>query len=246
MPDRTSSGAESTVPVVSVAAGDFVFRAGDAADSFFIISTGRIELLRRGEKRGRLALLEPGELCGEDSAFEGQVRAYDARAVSSATLLRVTASVFMDLVRVRPELAGAVISSTAAQLLQARAACLEMALPSGRAAGPAPHGGSGARFVHTESGLQFPLPNASEAVVGRADKKFKPDIELSSVDGQRSLSRRHAVIKRAGQGYQLVEEPRVANGTFVNGTRLRPGVAVPIKEGDEVSFGLIATVFRTA
>ena len=73
MPDRGSNGNEATIPVVSVAGGDFVFRTGDAADSFFIISTGQIELLRRGETHGRLALLAAGELCGEDSAFEGQV-----------------------------------------------------------------------------------------------------------------------------------------------------------------------------
>jgi len=66
-----------------------------------------------------------------------------------------------------------------------------------------------------------------------------------SVDVHRSLSRRHALIKRAKTGDQLIEQPRVANGTSVNGVRLNPGVAVPITEGDEISFGLITTVFRT-
>lgn len=243
MPDRDASGNEAAVPVVPVAAGDYVFRAGDAADSFFIISTGQVELLRRGETHGRLALLTAGDLCGEDSAFEGQVRAYDARAVTTSTLLQVNAVLFLDLVRVRPELAGAVISWTAARLLQARAACLAMALPAGPT--KTSDGRATARLVHVESGLQFPLPDASDVVVGRADPKFQPDVELSPVDAHRSLSRRHAVIKRTENGYQLVEQPRVANGTFLNGTRLRTGVAVPLEEGDEVSFGLITTVFRT-
>src|SRR5438445_6414470 len=109
MPDRASSGNEATIPVVSVSAGGFVFRTGDVADSFFIVSTGQIELLRRGQTHGRLALLATGDLCGEDSAFAGQVRAYDARAVTSATLLHVKSAIFLDLIRVRPELAGAVI-----------------------------------------------------------------------------------------------------------------------------------------
>jgi CRP-like cAMP-binding protein len=175
------------------------------------------------------------------------VRAFDARAVTSATLLRVTAALFVDLIRVRPELASAVISWTAARLLQARAACLEMALPSKRPPAGAERLAPVARFVHVESGTQFPLPPAADAVVGRADPRtrFQPEVELSAVDAHRSLSRRHAVIKRAGDGYEVVEEPRVRNGTFVNGTRLTPGIAVPLKEGDEVSFGLITTVFRT-
>jgi CRP-like cAMP-binding protein len=247
MADRTSMRNEKSVPVVSVPAGDFVFRTGDTADSFFVISAGQVELLRRGETHGRLALLTTGDLCGEDSAFEGQVRAYDARAVTSATLLRVNSDTFHDLIRARPEVASAVISWTALRLLQARAACLAMALPPSRSSAKAGNGTVAARFVHVESGSQFRLPAGSHAVVGRADPltKFKPDIELSSVDAHRSLSRRHAVVTVAGNGYQLVEEPRVANGTFINGKRLSPGVAVSIKEGDEVSFGLIRTVFRT-
>jgi len=243
MPDPASTGDDAAVPVVSVPAGDFVFRTGDPADAFFIISTGQIELLRRGETHGRLALLANGDLCGEDSAFEGQVRACDARAVTAATLLRVTADLFLDLVRVRPELAGAVIGWTAGRLLRARAAGLTLALPF--APPPGGDGASRARLVHVETGQQFPLPEAADVVVGRADPKFRPDLVLSSVDSHRSLSRRHAIIKRTGHGYEIVEQPRVANGTFLNGARLSAGVAAPISEGDEVSFGLITTVFRT-
>jgi hypothetical protein len=244
MANLASSGHEATVPIVSVPAGGFVFRAGDAADALFIISKGHVELFRRGETYGRLALLGPGDLCGEDAVFEGRVRAYDARAVNSATLFRVTADVFLDLVRVRPELAGAVIGATAARLLRARAACLALARPTEHQTAGDGRGTRGA-LVHVESGMLFPRPDAAEVIVGRADPKFKPDIDLSSVDIHRALSRRHAVIKRTANGDHLIEQPRVANGTFVNGVRVSPGVAVPITDGDEISFGLITTVFRT-
>jgi pSer/pThr/pTyr-binding forkhead associated (FHA) protein len=36
----------------------------------------------------------------------------------------------------------------------------------------------------------------------------------------------------------------VRNGTFVNGKRLKAGVPVKLKEGDEIAFGLIKTVLR--
>jgi CRP-like cAMP-binding protein len=236
MPNPAPGAHEKTVPILSVAAGSYVFHAGDTADAFFIISTGHIELLRRGETHGRLALLAPGDLCGEDAVFEGQVRAYDARAVNTATLLRVTSDAFLDLVRVRPELAGAVVAATAARLLRTRGASLALARSIGA---------SHRALVHVETGVLFPLPDDGEVMVGRADPKFKPDIELSSVDVHRSLSRRHAVIRRTANGDQLVEQPRVANGTFLNGVRLTPGVVVPITDGDEISFGLLTTVFRT-
>jgi len=242
MPDPASNEHEATTPIVSVPAGGFVFRAGDPADAFFLISTGHVELLRRNETHGRLALLAPGDLCGEDAVFEGgRVRAYDARAVHASTLFRVTADTFLHLVQARPELAGAVIGALATRLLRARAASLALARPTGHAARVATRGA----LVHAESGLMFPLPDTEQVMVGRADPKFTPDIELSSVDTHRSLSRRHAAIMRGVNGDSLVEQPRVANGTFVNGVRLSPGVAVPITEGDEISFGLITTVFRT-
>jgi CRP-like cAMP-binding protein len=244
MPDPESNAQAETIAVVSVPSEEFVFRAGDPATSFFIVSTGQVELLRRGEARGRLALLTAGDLCGEDGAFGGQVHSCDARAVGAATLLSIKTPLFAELVRLRPELAAAVIGRTATRLFQARLAGLAMALPSGR---PRPGGGAAqpARFVHVESGQQFPLPDGPEIVVGRADRKFTPGIEFSSVDTHRSLSRSHATISRAGDDYQITEQPHVPNGTFVNGVRLSPGVPAAIKDGDEVSFGLIATVFRT-
>lgn len=231
--------------MVTVPEGGYVFRAGDAADSFFIVSSGQVELLRRGETHRRLALLGAGDLCGEDSAFEGEVRSCDARAATPATLLRVSTAAFPELVRLRPELASVMISRTAMRLLQARAAALAIALPPA-GAGAAP-GSAPPRFVHLESGSQFPLSSSADTVVGRADPRAKtqPDVELTPVDTHRSLSRRHAVVRRAGGLFEVAEEPRVANGTFVNGTRLKAGVATAIRDGDEVSFGLVRTVFRT-
>jgi len=239
MAERAPTSADANLPVVSVSEGEYVFRAGDAAGSFFVITVGKVELLRRGETYGRLALLDAGEVCGEDSAFEGQVRSYDARALTSATLIEVNDRTFVDVVRLRPELAGVIISRTGARLLRARAAALAIALPAGRTAD--------ARFVHVESGLQFALPAEDAVLVGRADPRSKltPGVELSSVDEHRSLSRRHATVTREGGGYRIAEERQVANGTFVNGSRLAAGAPVPLKDGDEVSFGLIRTIFRT-
>lgn len=244
MPDPQPTGADGAIPLLPVATGEYIYRAGEVGDAFFIVSTGQIELLKRGETFRRLALLGPGDVFGEESAFDGQARACDARAAGSATVLKVTAPVFLELVRARPDVATAMIRSTAGRLMQTRSAALALAMPpvpQGRAAAPAV-----ARFIHVESGSHFMVPNQLETVIGRADPrtKFQPDVELSSVDSHRSLSRRHAVIKRVESGFQLMESPKVANGTFHNGVRLTAAVPVPLHDGDEVSFGLIRTVFR--
>ena len=73
-----------------------------------------------------------------------------------------------------------------------------------------------------------------------------PDIDLTPVDAKRSISRRHARIRREdGGGYSVVEDVGTMNGTFVNGVRLSAGRGVPVRPGDTVVFGTIQCGFET-
>jgi len=74
--------------------------------------------------------------------------------------------------------------------------------------------------VHA-SGDEFPLPASGEAVVGRADpvKGYQPDVVLSSLDAQRSLSRRHARIVREGDEFFLVDLPGYGYARVPTATR---------------------------
>ena len=260
MSDGASAPADGSVPLVTVNEGDYVFCTGDTAGTLFVIQHGSVELLKPGAGRERLALLGPGDLLGEDSAFEDATRSCDARAVSATTLLPVAADTFTALVSAHPEVGQRIIASLGRRLFEARLA--GVAEPRGEAPGlgarpPAvpPDASAPAtaarvvspRLVHPESGAEFAVPAQAEVVVGRADPRtrFQPDVELSSVDTQRSLSRRHARILRQDDRFHVIEEARVAKGTFVNGQRLTSGVPIPIAHGDEVCFGLIRTLFRT-
>jgi pSer/pThr/pTyr-binding forkhead associated (FHA) protein len=42
-----------------------------------------------------------------------------------------------------------------------------------------------------------------------------------------------------------MEEIGVLNGTFVNGSRIATGTPVPVSDGDELSFGLVALTLET-
>ena len=66
------------------------------------------------------------------------------------------------------------------------------------------------------------------AVVGRKDAT----IQLTD----RSVSRRHAMIRLGPDGRFLVEDASSANGTFINGRAIR-GTSEPIASGDELGFG---------
>ena len=69
-------------------------------------------------------------------------------------------------------------------------------------------------------------------------------IDPAKVDLKRSVSRRHARLLRADDGFVLTEEVGALNGTFVNGAKLDTGRPQPLQDGDRVSFGTVKLVFR--
>ena len=84
-------------------------------------------------------------------------------------------------------------------------------------------------------------PNMDEFLVGRPDPVTgtQPEVNLGPFDINRTLSRRHAKIVRDGGLYSVREEVGTTNGTFVNGERIKTGLAVPLKPRDRVRFGSI-------
>ena len=58
------------------------------------------------------------------------------------------------------------------------------------------------------------------------------------------MSRRHARILCEHGLYFLLEEPDVANGTFVRGERVLPGEPRELKHGDRVGFGMVVLFFE--
>ncbi len=98
-------------------------------------------------------------------------------------------------------------------------------------------------------GQDFGYPvRESETLVGRFDPvtQLKPDIDLTDLDLKRSVSRQHARILKSDSGYEVIEEVGALNGTFINGTRLISGQSHPINDGDEILFGSVSVIFKTA
>lgn len=225
--------------VVERRAGDVLFQPGDAADCAYVVVAGELELTAGAASVARLG---PGDTCGLLALLEGTPQALGARALTDARLLRLEAA---DVGRVTAE------PGLAAQLLRAVARQLEATLrpapePAQRPApepSAVPERGLRPRLVTEEGGLEFPLPAEGTLLVGRGDPRsgHKPDVDLSLVDTRRSLSRRHARLTRRGEAWLVREEPRAANGTFVNGERLAPGQERELRNGDELLFGSVRT-----
>jgi pSer/pThr/pTyr-binding forkhead associated (FHA) protein len=85
------------------------------------------------------------------------------------------------------------------------------------------------------------------ALVGRASAAdgVSPEVDLSDVDPNRLVSRRHAFITRRRGGF-VVEDLESVNGTYLNGIqRLQPHAQTLLRDGDQVSFGEIRAIFWT-
>jgi CRP-like cAMP-binding protein len=83
---------------VSVPAGAYFFRENDAAQSVFVLETGRVAVLKQWNGREHLlAHLAEGDCFGEMALMDLFPRSASVRAVASCTALELRASAFHDL-----------------------------------------------------------------------------------------------------------------------------------------------------
>lgn len=236
---------------VRVAANEFVFHEGDSGNVMFIVQEGEVEILRdMGGQTRRLALLEEGDFFGEMALLENLPRSASARAVTDCVLLRIDESTFDQMIHANPEIPVRMLRKLSRRLREQGAAHVDAPLPQGSDQPPTEPINRMptilARLIHESTGKEFPLPAAGEICVGRFDATtgFQPEVDLKAVDDRRSTSRRHARISFRDGRFFLREEMGTANGTFVGGQRLRPGVEVELRDGDEVRFGFVHMTFR--
>jgi CRP-like cAMP-binding protein len=248
---KTTSGRSAGHQVIEHAAGEDVFREGDLGTEMFIVHAGKVEIVKsiEGEEK-QLAVLERGDFFGEMSLLEEMPRAATARALTDVKLLQINGSTFDQMLRANPEIAVRMMRKLSRRLRQtddmlertisgshetaAAAAGIPMSDVPGGVAGPE-------TLRHEKSGIEFHLAAGTETTIGRRDPVtgIYPDVDLTPVDGQRSVSRRHAKIYRRGDRLYLSEDIGTMNGTFVNGERLESGVPAEVRDGDAVRVGLV-------
>jgi hypothetical protein len=125
----------------------------------------------------------------------------------------------------------------------------ETALPAAAGAGPngdlaVPEGAHGLLIL--DGGKRsFPI-STGPAIIGRYDPVTgsRPEVDLTHVDINRSVSRRHARVDLKDGCCYLTEEVGALNGTLVNGKRLVPGKPHALATGDRIALGMVALVFK--
>lgn len=86
--------------------GEIIVRQGESGDCMFAIQDGRLEVIKTG-KRGdvQVAVLGKGDIFGEMSIFEKEVRSATVKALGRARVLTVDKRTFLRRVQEDPTLA---------------------------------------------------------------------------------------------------------------------------------------------
>ncbi len=244
--------------MVRYRAGESVFAEGEPGSTMFVVHSGRIALHRTasGQKQP-LGVLEKGDFFGEMSILEGLPRTSSAEALDDAELIEINSMIFDKMIRGNIEIAVRMLRKLSIRLREAEARLSGQQASGGRSTGakaapppvrPAsPERPRGARLESREHERFYPLADG-ETLIGRYDPvtELKPDVDLTELDLRRSVSRRHARILRSKEGFFVVVEVGALQGTQINGAQLDPGVPHPLADGDQLSLGNVAMVFRSS
>jgi pSer/pThr/pTyr-binding forkhead associated (FHA) protein len=235
-------------------AGAVILEEGARDQVMFVIEGGSVEIFRTdGGVVRTIRILGAGDFFGEMGLLDDQPRTASARAATDCTLLGLDAAGLDALLRAHPEVAVRMLRTMAGRLREAgaegRAPAAKKGARSAEKQKPAPTPAAAPAApgaLVTPEGGEIALPAKDEITLGRPDQVsgFRPDIDLGPLDTQRMTSRRHAKLVREGGGLFVLEEVGTANGTFVNGTRILPGVKTRVAGGDTLRFGGISLVYR--
>ncbi len=243
-------------------AGEKIVAAGERGGCLFVLQDGQVRLTRPhpgagpGDEGFEVALLGKGDVFGEEVLLGDEEPTYrcDAEAVTDCLVVELGPATLERMVRGNPEMAIRILRKLSSRIdrLAERLAGAEASAsspaedaPTSRLARPEPRRAPLARLVSRDGGVEFPLAG-TDLLVGRYDPvtEIQPEVDLGTLDTQRSVSRRHARLVRRGQTWYLREEKGALNGTFVNGNRIPPGTEKPLADGDVVSFGMVRLVFH--
>ena len=236
-----------------------IFTEGDLGTTMFIVQSGKVRLFRLTDGQTRiLGVMEKGDFFGEMSILEGLPRMSSAEALEDSELIEINSMTFDKMIKGNIEIAIRMLRKLSVRLREAerrieeidvsgdaRAAAKLRPVPQVRSTAASPD--SGIRLVvEGDEDTGFAL-GPGETMIGRFDPvtEMKPDVDLTQLDLKRSVSRRHGRIFPTDDGYAITEEVGALNGTFVNGDKLVTGKPHPIRDGDQVSFGMVKLVFRT-
>ncbi len=124
-PSDTLEAILATAERRSFRRGHVLFIEDDAADELFLVESGRIAIANRSAdgRESVVALMEPGDLFGEMSLFDGLGRSADARALEGSSVHAIAYTPIREALEQSPEVLWGVV-----RLLASRVRSMDAAL----------------------------------------------------------------------------------------------------------------------
>ncbi len=114
---------------VHVPAGEWIVREGEAADSMFIIRSGRVEVIDEGPPEVLIRTLRRGDVLGELALLRQSTRSASVRARRDTDLLELSRAAFEALIQHAPSFALGLTRVMGAQLAASHSPALAAAPP---------------------------------------------------------------------------------------------------------------------
>jgi NTE family protein len=127
--DELLARLDAQVSDIAVRAGDWIIRAGEPADSMFIVRSGRLEVVDEGPPERLIRVLRRGDVLGELALLREGSRSASVRARRDAELLELGRGPFEDLVQEAPSFALGLTRALGAQLAASRTPVAVATLP---------------------------------------------------------------------------------------------------------------------
>jgi hypothetical protein len=89
-------------------------------------------------------------------------------------------------------------------------------------------------FLESKGGMRFRL--RENTIIGRLTPDVHVDIDLTSADLNKVVSRRHAAITHVSAHF-VIKDLGSHNGTYVNDIQVRQAQSIVLHPGDEICFG---------
>jgi predicted acylesterase/phospholipase RssA/CRP-like cAMP-binding protein len=105
---------------LDVRAGEWIMREGEAADSLFIVRSGRVEVIDEGPPEALIRILRRGDVMGELALLREGTRSASVRARRDAELLQLGRAAFEALIQEAPSFALGLTRAMGAQLAASR------------------------------------------------------------------------------------------------------------------------------
>jgi pSer/pThr/pTyr-binding forkhead associated (FHA) protein len=93
------------------------------------------------------------------------------------------------------------------------------------------------RLIHVQTTTLIEIPlQLTRIRLGKPNTNWLPDIDLSTFPNSDIVSRSHLEIRLEDNNY-FIEDLGSANGTYLNGSRLRPFTPYQLRVGDKIDLG---------